>query len=85
MENLKKIVNQKKSANKIRVERYRVLGGNTLDKEKYHKLVFKYGIKSTVANKMKFWSVERIRLYIYKNNIIPTDEYIASVKAVDLI
>ena len=61
--------------NALRVERYRQLRGNLNYKEKYDMLRNKYGIKSVLANKMKFWSTDRIITYLYSNDIKPLDTY----------
>lgn len=57
--------------NALRVERFRQLRGNLNYKEKYEILRKKYGINSVLANKMKFWSPDRIIDYLYDNDIKP--------------
>lgn len=59
------------SKNAIRVQRHRLLKGNQTHKEKYAVLRSKYGIDSRLANKMKFWSPERIIDYLNEHNIYP--------------
>lgn len=57
--------------NSLRVAKHRHLIGNETQKEKYRKLRDKFGIESTQANTMKFWSVERILDYLQTNKIYP--------------
>ena len=63
------------SKNAIRVERFRQLRGNLNYKEKYTVLREKYKINSVLANKMKFWSTERIIDYLYTNDIKPVKTF----------
>lgn len=65
--------------NALRVMKFRRAGGYVTDKEKYHILREKYGIKSVKANTMKFWSVDRILDYLRDNNIKP----VKTLKEVD--
>ena len=67
------------SKNALRVMKFRKLGGYVTDKEKYHILRNKYNIKSDEANKMKFWSVDRIIKHLRDNNIMP----VKTLKEVD--
>ena len=57
--------------NALRVQKHRTLKGNTTHKEKYKVLRDKYGIGSVLANKLKFWSPERIIDYLNDNEIYP--------------
>lgn len=61
--------------NAIRVERFRQLRGNLNYKEKYTVLRDKYKINSVLANKMKFWSIERIIDDLYAKDIKPVKTY----------
>ena len=69
-----------KTKNHLRVDKHRKLHGAENYKEKYKVLTFKYGIGSSQANKMKFWSVDRITEYLYTNSIHPTKEYLMSIE-----
>ena len=59
------------SKNAIRVQRHRLLKGNQTHIEKYTVLRTKYGVDSRLANKMKFWSVDRILNELERLNIRP--------------
>lgn len=72
-----------KSKNALRVAKFRKSKGNGFQKNKYHKLRSKYGIDVSQANKMKFWSVDRIKQYLKDNNIKPTEEYLNSLEEAD--
>jgi len=61
--------------NAIRVVRFRQLKGNLNYREKYTILRKKYNIGSILANKMKFWSPERIIDYLYDNDIKPVKTF----------
>ena len=50
--------------NAIRVQRFRELRGNKKLKELYHLIRNVYNINSVQANKMKFWSADRIVKYL---------------------
>lgn len=60
--------------NAIRVQRHRLLKGNQTHIEKYSVLRNKYGLGSRLANKMKFWSPERILDYLNINKIYPLSD-----------
>ena len=57
------------SKNTENVNKWRGEKGNDIRKEIYTTLREKYGIKSTIANKLKFQSVEAIQEYIKDNNL----------------
>ena len=63
------------SKNTERVDRFRQLRGNLNYKEKYDVLRKKYDIPSVEANKMKFWSTDRIIDYLYNNDIKPLKSF----------
>lgn len=73
------------SKNAIRVNRFRKIKGHDILRNKYHRLRFKYNISVIQSNIMKFWSVDKIRIYIEENNLKPTKEYINSLKGIDKI
>ena len=57
--------------NALRVQKHKTLKGNQTHIEKYRVLRNKYGLGSVLANKMKFWSPERIIDYLNDNEIYP--------------
>ena len=61
--------------NAIRVVRFRQNGGNLNYKEKYRILRDKYGLDCKLANKLKFWSPDRINDYLRDNDIRPLQTY----------
>ena len=52
------------SKNAIRVQRFRELRGNATLKEKYKLIRSMFNISSVQANKMKFWSSDKIINYL---------------------
>ena len=72
-----------KTKNHLRVDKFRKLGGNTNYSEKYHALRSKYDIEPKQANIMKYWSVNKIKIYLEENKIFPTEDYLTSLKEAD--
>lgn len=71
--------------NALRVTKFREAKGYNFLINKYHKLRNKYDIDVSQANKMKFWSVDRIKKYLKDNNINPTQKYLDSLEEADLL
>lgn len=61
------------SKNADRVQKHRNNGLNERQNDLYHKLRLKFGIPSTQACKMKYWSLERIQKHLKDNNIEPVE------------
>ena len=60
--------------NALRVHKHRLLKGNQTHKEKYRVLRDKYDLDSVLANKMKFWSPERILKELNHLEIYPVKD-----------
>ena len=65
--------------NSYYVQLNRKNGTNDKQNKIYRKLRNKFGIKSRLACKMKYWSADRILEYIDHNNIKVLDTYVEEV------
>lgn len=57
------------------VHKYRQIRGNDIYKKKYQALRDNYKVKSTQADKMKYWSDSRITIWLINNGYIKVDFY----------